>query len=128
MELSRRVHRKRGFAGPNGLWSAFGRYPVLGHDRVSALLEGFAERIRAILRTTDLTTRTAEHDFWLLLPRTDLKGREVVLGRIMDIRAATKQPEGLELRLENACFTAPEDALGGEDAELVMARLAGSMQ
>lgn len=101
---------------------------ALGHDRVSALLEGFAERIRAILRTTDLTTRTAEHDFWLLLPRTDLKGREVVLGRIMDIRAATKQPEGLELRLENACFTAPEDALGGEDAELVMARLAGSMQ
>lgn len=100
----------------------------LGNDRVATLLETFAERVRAILRTTDLTTRTAEHDFWLLLPRTDRPGRDVVLNRIMDIRAATKQPEGLELNLETACFTAPEDALGGEDAELLMARLAGSME
>ncbi len=94
----------------------------MGHARLIQLLEIFAKRLRSLLRTPDLSTRTAENMLWLLLPQTDEKGLrgfhtriKASLGDIMK-----DSDHQLDYRLIGISSGQINEQ---EDAQLLMARL-----
>jgi len=99
----------------------------IGKHRMAELIDGFVGRVKEIIRTTDITTRTSRHNIWLLLPKTNKPGCEVVRGRIDAIRDLTKQEEGVQLEFSTVIYTAPDDANPGETAKLLLARLMGEL-
>lgn len=99
----------------------------LGRNRVLLIMDGFAERLRELIRSTDLATRTGEQLIWLLLPHTPDAGCRVVLGRILALQALTTQPDGSELVIKGAYASAPGGITPAENAEIVMAKLAGEV-
>lgn len=99
----------------------------LGRQKVYRLIETFAERLRQLVRTTDITTRTSAHDLWIFLPRTPSSGCKVLSERIRSLQDLTVQKDGLKLEYNIITFTAPEESIKGETGELLLARLATSM-
>lgn len=100
---------------------------TIGRRRVTELMDGFVGRIRELIRTTDLTTRTSRQNFWILLPKTDDAGSGVVLSRIAETQQNTRQQEGVALEINTVCFCAPNDSQEGESAALLLARLTGEL-
>lgn len=95
----------------------------LGHEATSILLDTFCGRLKELLRTTDVTTRTGRRLFWLLLPKTPEAGRKIILGRIMALAEYTRQPSGEQLNYSSVAVTIPDDIKDKEDASLLLARL-----
>jgi len=100
---------------------------TIGRRRVTELMDGFVGRIREIVRSTDLTTRTSQQNFWILLPKTDRTGSEIVHNRIMGIEPDSKQPEGIGIEINSVSFSTPQDLQAGESARLLLARLEGGL-
>lgn len=98
-----------------------------GMARAREVMDGLAGRIRGILRSTDLTTRTASNILWLLLPKTDAAGGKVLLDRIKGFKNLSLE-SGASIDFDTVLFTAPRDHQQNETAELLIARLAGEMQ
>jgi GGDEF domain-containing protein len=95
---------------------------VLGHARVLQWVEAFAQRLRQILRSPDLSTRTAENMIWLLLPHTDEQGLKGLQARIESSVPLAQQPGNL--RLDWQFFGIPSSRMNvQETAELLLARL-----
>ncbi|HNO74952.1 MAG TPA: GGDEF domain-containing protein [Nitrosomonas mobilis] len=94
----------------------------IGHVRLMQLLEVFAQRLRSMLRTPDLSTRTAENMLWLLLPQTDEKGLRGFHTRIKaslgDIMKDSDHQLDYQLIGINSAQINEQ-----EDAQLLMARL-----
>jgi GGDEF domain-containing protein len=99
----------------------------IGRRRVVELIDGFAGRLRELIRGTDLSTRTTRQIFWLLLPKTDFEGCNTVLERIREIRALTRQDEGVALEFSTTAFSAPLEQQESEMARLLLGRLEGSL-
>ena len=95
----------------------------VGRGKVTELMDEFVRRVRELVRSTDLTARTNRYTLWLLLPKTDVKGNEVVLERIYELKS--KGEAGLDLATTS--FHAPTQAMEGETAKLLIARLEGEI-
>jgi GGDEF domain-containing protein/DNA-directed RNA polymerase subunit RPC12/RpoP len=100
----------------------------IGRHRMSELLDEFALRLREAIRTTDLTTRTSQWVLWLLLPKTDSAGCEVLVQRLREIAKNSRQPEGVGLEIDVVSFSAPSDIVNEEPAALLLPRLMGAME
>ena len=98
----------------------------IGRNRVLLMMDGLAHRLRELIRATDIVTRTSEDRFLLLLPYTPAPGCNVLLERIKQIQASTRQEDGAELRIEGGYLTAPAQVLKDESAEFLIARLASA--
>ena len=91
----------------------------LGRHKAKELIDEFARRVRELIRSTDLTTRTNQNTLWLLLPKTPPSGNQIVLSRILDI-----QTEGqVGLQLSTTSYHAPSQSIEAETTKLLMARL-----
>lgn len=99
-----------------------------GRWRVAELMDEFVGRIRELLRTTDLTSRSSRRNFWILLPRTDAAGSATVIDRIQKARQQTLQEDGTGIEINTTCFCVPRDVTSGETASLLMARLSGEIE
>ena len=95
----------------------------VGRGKVIELMDEFVRRVRELIRATDLTTRTNRYTLWLLLPKTDVKGNKVVIGRIFELKS--KGEAGLDLVATN--YHAPSQTMEGETAKLLLARLEGEI-
>ena len=95
----------------------------VGKGKVTELMDEFVRRVRELIRSTDLTTRTNRYTLWLLLPKTDVKGKDVVLERIYELKS--KGEAGLDLATTS--FHAPSQTMEGETAKLLLARLEGEI-
>ena len=91
----------------------------LGRHKAKELIDEFARRVRELIRSTDLTTRTNQNTLWLLLPKTPHSGNQIVLGRILAIRTGSD----IGLELSTTSFHAPSQSMEAETAKLLMARL-----
>ncbi|NBQ68726.1 MAG: diguanylate cyclase [Nitrosomonadaceae bacterium] len=119
---------------PNVHFSLFGIYfanlpdlvELFNHARLLQMLEAFAQRLRSLLRTPDLSTRTSENMLWLLLPNTDEKGLHGFQKRIessMNVLLEESEHK-LDFRFIGiASQNIPEK----ESAPLLLARLAGEL-
>ncbi len=99
----------------------------VGKRKVTELMDGLVTRIRELIRTTDLTTRSTRQTFWLMLPKTDAQGNGVVLGRLLELKDLTHQDNRVAIDFETVTYTAPDDMLPGETGKLLMARLEGEL-
>lgn len=99
---------------------------TLGRARAALLMETFAERLRRLIRTTDLSTRTAENVFLLLLPHTEGAKAEILRDRIRKLSADVELPDKKPFQVSLRLYAFPRDYLKGENAELVLSRLAAS--
>jgi GGDEF domain-containing protein len=95
----------------------------IGRYQVRGLMDEFVRRVRELIRTTDLTTRTSQHTLWLLLPKTHAAGQQTVRERILGLRAGD---EG-GLRLVTVGYHAPSQMIAGEKSRLLLARLEGEI-
>lgn len=95
----------------------------IGRNRVMLVLDGLATRLRELIRTTDIATRTSEEHFWLLLPQTPEASCRVVLERIRGLAEHTRQEDGSRLEVKADFVVVPDHVSPGENAEYLMARL-----
>ena len=101
---------------------------TLGNARAAQLLESFAERLRQLIRTTDLSTRLAENVFVLLLPQTSEPQAAVLRARILGLVSDAQFPDGKSLRITVKTYSFPEQYLKGETADLVLSRLGAELR
>jgi GGDEF domain-containing protein len=97
----------------------------LGPQPVLDMMDALAARLRALVRSTDLSTRTGQQMFWLLLPKTGRPQHRIVLDRILALRDLLPEGEGIDF--ETVVFTAPEDMHPDETGKLLLARLEGEL-
>jgi GGDEF domain-containing protein len=95
----------------------------IGRSQVRSLMDEFVRRVRELIRTTDLTTRTSQHTLWLLLPKTHAAGQQTVRERILGLRS----DDETGLRLVTTGYHAPSQMIAGEKARLLLARLEGEI-
>ncbi|MDO6386572.1 MULTISPECIES: diguanylate cyclase [unclassified Uliginosibacterium] len=80
---------------------------TLGRSVTATLIDGFAERLRATLRTTDLTTRGDDDHIWLLTPHTDEAGARLLVSRMRELGQASRQANAAVLALSTAVVSMP---------------------
>lgn len=97
----------------------------LGRQAVADLMESMAGRLRELIRSTDMTTRTGQKMLWILLAKTGRPQHQVVLNRIMELKNLFTPVEGAGLDFETVVFCAPDDISPGETGKLLLARLEG---
>ena len=100
----------------------------IGRSRLIELVDSYISRIREVLRTTDLTTRTVDDTIWILLPKTNSSNCEIVLKRILDLKSLTLQDEDIRLEFKSVTFSAPDNIIEGETGEQLLARVEGEME
>lgn len=81
-------------------------------------LDEFARRLRELLRTSDVSTRTSEDRLWLFLPYASAEGFAARLHRLVEPGASG---DGLRLRI--GALTAPREIRPQERADTLMARI-----
>ncbi len=91
------------------------------------LIEGVAERMRELIRTTDLSTRTSTNLLWLLLPETPADGCEILVKRLRAISDATKQEDGSQIAFQIGYLLSSELDLNHEQAKTLMHQLEGKI-
>lgn len=89
------------------------------------MLEGLSKRLRESIRKTDVSTRTAENDLLLLLPKTGEKGAQSLAAKLKKLEEETLQPDGASLKILVKTAVFPKDRIKGEDSPLLIARLKG---
>ncbi len=100
----------------------------LGRQKATQLVDALAGRLRQMVRSTDVTTRTALSTLWLFLPRTDAAGATILAGRIKELeRLAAEGSEAL-LDFRVRAFSSPNDVAEGDDAGRILARMAGELE
>jgi GGDEF domain-containing protein len=93
-----------------------------GAARAYLMLDEFARRLHELLRTSDVSTRTAEERLWLFLPFSHAPGLAVRVEALLAQQAGTAPDASLRARI--TCLAAPEDVRPGDDCERLMQRLA----
>lgn len=97
---------------------------ALGRSTTATLVDGFAERLRATLRNTDLTTRGDDDHIWLITPHTDEPGARLLVSRIRALGHASRQADETSmLQLSTAVASLP----GSEEWPLEANQLMGLM-
>lgn len=98
----------------------------LGERQGYALLDTVVARLTEVIRDSDRCTRTAEDIIWLLLPETDAKGVQRVLERLSGLADALKEADA-DIQVRIAHYSAPDDARGESDPELLLSRLSSQL-
>ncbi len=120
---------------PDIYFSLFGIYfanlpelaEMIGHTKLLQMLESFTQRLRGMLRTPDLSTRTDENMLWLLLPHTDEQGLRGFQARIQNSLESIMKESDQKLDSRFIGVALPHEQSGQEDATLLLARLSGEL-
>jgi GGDEF domain-containing protein len=93
-----------------------------GITQFQKVTDQFAARIRELVRTTDITTSTGTNIFWVLLPRTNQAGGEILASRVKKLGQAVSLENNVEIVLQVKCFSIPSEyARPGGVAEALLA-------
>lgn len=94
-----------------------------GSAKTLLIMDEIARRLRELLRTTDVATRTAETDVWMLLSQTTGENAATVTERIAEL----ERNETVEPRLHLATvLVCSADIAAGESAQLILGRAANA--
>lgn len=99
---------------------------LFGYTKLLQILESFAQRLRVMLRTPDLSTRTAENMLWLLLPYTDAQGLSSFHKRIDNNMKILLEDSDKKLDCRFIGATSSQIS-NKENAGLLLARLQGEL-
>lgn len=92
-----------------------------GMTQFKNLIDELAMRIRELVRMTDITTSTGSNTFWIILPRTNQKGGEILASRIEKLADIVSLKDGAHIKIQAKCFSIPtEYAKRGPVAEMLL--------
>lgn len=91
----------------------------IGHE----VMEGAAERVRQIIRDTDITTRTSENRLWLLVPQTSGIGCNILAKRLDEVASLSLQENGDHLTFKIVIIFSADLRLADETAETLLGKL-----
>jgi hypothetical protein len=86
----------------------------LPDHRLAQMFDALAQRLRALIRTTDLFMREDDTHCWLLLPQTTPSGMKVLLGRIAALSESSEE-DGPRIEIGISALNSAE--AGGQIAE-----------
>lgn len=96
----------------------------LPQHRLAQMFDALAQRMRALIRTTDLFMREDDAHSWLLLPQTTPSGMEVLLGRIAALSESSTQEDGSRIEIAvSSSSSAEAAAMQITDARVLMGTL-----
>jgi GGDEF domain-containing protein len=95
----------------------------LSRQHVAQMFDALAQRLRALIRATDLFMREDEECCWLLLPQTPPQGLRTLLDRISALSEAGATGEGLRIELATASFSSADASPDSADAQMLMGTL-----
>jgi GGDEF domain-containing protein len=94
---------------------------MTGINQFKNLIDELATRIRELVRLTDITTSTGANTFWVLLPRTNQKGGEILASRVEKLADMVPLENGAHINIQVKCFSIPtEYAKRGPVAEMLL--------
>lgn len=92
-----------------------------GMTKFKNLIDELAMRIRELVRLTDITTSTGANTFWVILPRTNQKGGEILASRVEKLADIVSLKDGANIKIQVKCFSIPtEYAKRGPVAEMLL--------
>ena len=95
----------------------------LPRHRVVQMFDSLAQRLRALIRGTDLFMRDDDEYCWLLLPQTPPAGVGILLERIVALGAAATPEDGLRIEIATASYLSSDAEEGATDARMLMGTL-----
>jgi GGDEF domain-containing protein len=95
----------------------------LPRHRVAQMFDALAQRLRALIRTTDLFMRDDDESCWLLLPQTAPAGMGTLLERIDALSEASMPDEGLRIEIATSSFSSADADEGITNARMLMGNL-----
>ncbi len=95
----------------------------LPRHRLAQMFDALAQRLRALIRTTDLFMRDDDEYCWLLLPQTSPAGMGILLERIAALSEASMPDEGLRIEIATSAFSSVDTDEGITDARMLMGNL-----
>ncbi len=99
-----------------------------GQARVTELVEGLAERLHEVIRTTDMGMRNSMGTVWLLLPRTDPKGCRILEERLASIRELIPGDAAGRPVFRTVRFSSPVDLDPADNARVLISRLSEALE
>lgn len=100
--------------------------PQLSRGQVAQMLDTLAQRLRELVRGSDLFMRDDDELCWLLLPQTAAAGLEMLRTRIAALSAASTQEGGQRIEIEIATMTSAALDETASSAAIVMGHLRGA--
>lgn len=94
----------------------------LPRHRLAQLFDALAQRLRTLIRTTDLFMREDDTHCWLLLPQTGPEGTQILLKRITALGDALTG-DGPRIEIAVSARSSAEIAAAGLDARVLMGML-----
>ncbi len=95
----------------------------LPRHRLVQMFDALAQRLRALIRTTDLFMRDDDEYCWLLLPQTSPAGMGILLERIAALSEASLPDEGLRIEIATSSFSSVDADEGITNARMLMGSL-----
>ncbi|MBK6599626.1 MAG: diguanylate cyclase [Proteobacteria bacterium] len=95
--------------------------------RAAQIIDAFALRLRELIRSTDLLTRSDDQHCWLFLPQTPPSGLAVLRERIEALPALVSEAGGSTLSIAVSTFASNEMRDGKMPATLLMSELRGAL-
>src|SRR5438874_2001345 len=95
----------------------------LPRHRLAQMFDALAQRLRALIRTTDLFMRDDDEYCWLLLPQTSPAGMGILLEPIAALSEASMPDEGLRIEIATSAFSSVDTDEGITDARMLMGNL-----
>lgn len=90
-----------------------------GRECLVNIMQELADRIRSMVRFTDLTTNSSEDTFWILLPRTSAQGGDILAARLMELEKLIMIDEKSIARIECHSVQIPKEYVGKENATML---------
>lgn len=95
----------------------------LSQHRLAQMFDALAQRLRALIRTTDLFMREDDTHCWLLLPQTTPAGMQVLLGRIAALSESSTQEDGSRIEIGVSAMSSCDAGREIADARVLMGTL-----
>ena len=96
-------------------------------SRAVQLVDGFAERLRQLVRSTDLLMRSDERHCWLLLPQTEANGVRTLAERITALPALSGKPGEPLLKIALQLVVSGELGREARTAQMLMTEMLGGI-
>ena len=103
---------------------------AIGMVNLMELLEEYVVRIKSQLRSTDFTCRFADNETWIILPHTDIEGKDVVVNKIVNYDEKRDRENSLKkLNIKVSAKTIPTELPGKNyDAEMIVDLINGELE
>lgn len=81
---------------------------ALGEEAFANFVKTLSQRMKELIRTTDVITSTAPDTYWILLPRTPLENASIVADRVRALSNLISLPSGQSVVITAQAFEFPE--------------------